>query len=75
LAFLFVGISQNITLPKANVKGGMPIMEALSKRQSLRNFDESKNLSNQQLSDLLWAANGINRPESGRKTAPSAVNW
>ncbi|MDR2835392.1 MAG: nitroreductase family protein [Bacteroidales bacterium] len=75
MAFLFVGISQNITLPKANVKGGMPIMEALSKRQSLRNFDESKNLSNQQLSDLLWAANGINRPESGRKTAPSAVNW
>jgi SagB-type dehydrogenase family enzyme len=27
------------------------------------------------LSNLLWAACGINRPESGRRTAPSAVNW
>jgi hypothetical protein len=26
------------------------------------------------ISDLLWAANGINRPESGKRTAPSARN-
>jgi len=32
-------------------------------------------LSEQTLSNLLWAAFGINRPESGRRTAPSALNW
>jgi SagB-type dehydrogenase family enzyme len=29
----------------------------------------------QELSNLLWAAFGINRPESGKRTAPSAMNW
>lgn len=29
----------------------------------------------QQLSNLLWAADGINRPESGKRTAPTAMNW
>jgi SagB-type dehydrogenase family enzyme len=27
------------------------------------------------LANLLWAANGINRPESGHRTAPSAKGW
>ena len=29
----------------------------------------------QVLSDMLWAAGGVNRPKSGKRTAPSAVNW
>lgn len=49
-------------------------MEALNDRQTKRDFSQQK-LSEQQLSDMLWAAFGINRPESGRRTAPSAVNW
>ena len=64
-----------IELPAPQTTGGMPLMEALSKRQSLRNYDSSKSLNPQMLSNLLWAANGINRPASGKRTAPSAVNW
>jgi len=52
---------------------GSNLMEAFQNRQSTRSF-ESRDLSLQDLSDLLWAGNGINRPESGKRTAPSAVN-
>ena len=48
-------------------------MEALSKRATGRDFDASRDLSPQQLSNLLWAAWGVNRPD-GRRTAPSAKN-
>ena len=72
---LTINAQTSIDLPKPKTTGGMPLMEALSKRQSLRDFDSKKELSLQMLSDLLWAANGINRPESGKRTAPSAVNW
>ena len=48
-------------------------MEAFQKRSSTNAY-QSRDLSLQDLSDLLWAANGINRPESGKKTAPSAMN-
>ncbi len=53
---------------------GKPLMEALNLRSSNRNFD-TKLLPMQELSNLLWAAFGINRPESGKRTAPSAMNW
>ena len=53
-------------------KGGMPLIEALSLRQSQRKFSTAE-LPQQLLSDLLWAAYGVNRPDSGR-TAPSALN-
>lgn len=48
-------------------------MQALEKRQATRDYVDKK-LDHQDLSDLLWAANGINRPESGKRTAPSAMN-
>ncbi|MFH2141292.1 MAG: SagB/ThcOx family dehydrogenase [Bacteroidota bacterium] len=63
-----------IKLPDPNMTGGMPLMEALKNRQTQRDFGK-KQMTIQQISDLLWAASGINRPESGKKTAPSAVNW
>jgi SagB-type dehydrogenase family enzyme len=75
IAFFCIQAQNNIELPAPQKTGGMPLMEALSKRQSLRNYDLSKSLSPQMLSNLLWAANGINRPTSGKRTAPSAVNW
>ena len=48
-------------------------MEALKNRSSGRDFAPEK-LSEQILSDMLWAAFGINRPDSGKRTAPSARN-
>lgn len=48
------------------------LMQALSDRKSQREFSD-KQISLEELSSLLWAANGINR-ENGRRTAPSAVN-
>jgi SagB-type dehydrogenase family enzyme len=60
-----------IALPRPHTEGGMPLMEALSKRTSTREYSPAS-LSPQLLSDLLWAAAGINRPESGKRTAPSA---
>ncbi len=48
-------------------------MQALSERQSLREFSLTA-LAAQTLSDLLWAAAGINREPVGGRTAPSAMN-
>ena len=47
---------------------GKPLMQALQLRQSIREFS-SRPLSIQHLSDLVWAAYGVNRP-SGDRTAP-----
>ena len=63
-----------IQLPRPRTEGGLPLMQALKARQTSRSFS-SKKLSNQVLSDLLWAACGVNRPDSGKRTAPSAMNW
>jgi nitroreductase len=65
--------AQSIDLPAPQKTGGMPLMEALAKRSTARAF-ESKELSPQQLASLLWAADGINRPD-GKRTAPSARNF
>ena len=65
--------AQNIDLPAPKKTGGMPLMEALAKRSTSRDFS-SKELSTQQLSSLLWAAFGINRPD-GKRTASSARNY
>ncbi len=62
-----------IALPKPDTSGGKPLMEALKLRRSTRSFGSEK-LSTQQISNLLWAAFGINRPD-GHRTAPSAMNW
>ena len=66
-------VIKSVQLPAPDKSGGKPLMEVLSKRQSIRNIS-SKEIPVQVLSNLLWAAFGINRPESGKKTAPSAVN-
>lgn len=60
-------------LPEPNKDGGKPLMTALNERCSTREFD-SKELSLQQISDLLWAANGVNRPGLKKRTAPTAMN-
>jgi nitroreductase len=60
-------------LPKPNMAGGMPLMEALKNRQTSRQFAD-KPIGDQVLSNLLWAACGVNRPD-GKRTAPTAMNW
>ncbi|MDP2854528.1 MAG: SagB/ThcOx family dehydrogenase [Smithellaceae bacterium] len=63
-----------IKLPPPDMKGGKPLMQCLKDRKTDRSFS-TKKLPVGVLSNLLWAACGINRPDSGKRTAPSAVNW
>jgi len=63
--------AQDIKLPAPQKTGGKPLMEALSLRQSTREFSD-KELSQQTLSNLLWAAYGFNRPD--KRVVPSANN-
>lgn len=64
----------DISLPAPRMEGGKPLLSALKERQSSRAF-AAKPLPLQLVSDLLWAAFGINRPDSGMRTAPSTRNW
>jgi SagB-type dehydrogenase family enzyme len=64
----------DIVLPAPHQVGGKPLMQALKERQSIRAYADKK-LPEQTIADLMWAAFGINRPDSGKRTAPSAQNW
>jgi SagB-type dehydrogenase family enzyme len=66
------GTVKSIELPKPKMEGGKPLMEALKERKTSREFSGEK-LPLQVLSNMLWAANGINRPD-GKRTAPTAMN-
>jgi SagB-type dehydrogenase family enzyme len=73
-AVVVAGDLKPIELPKPDMTGGMPLMQALKARHSSREFAPDT-LPLPVLSNLLWAACGINRPEDGKRTAPSAMNW
>lgn len=62
-----------IQLPKPELDKGKTLMECLQNRHTTRNFTSEK-LDNQKISNILWAANGLNRPEQNRYTAPTAMN-
>jgi len=64
-------VFDTIKLLKPDTLSGKPLMQAISRRKSDRQFD-SRNLSLRHLSDILWVANGINRPD-GKRTVASAV--
>ena len=66
-------VPETIQLNSPDLNRGLPVMKALSQRTSVKEFDTTS-LKLQDISDLLWTANGINRPESGKRTAPSALN-
>ena len=63
-----------VQLPTPQTDIGRPLMQVLKERSSNRDFSPEK-LPAQVLSNLLWAAFGVNRPNSGKRTAPSAMNW
>jgi SagB-type dehydrogenase family enzyme len=64
---------KSIALNPPDINSGLTVMQAFSKRSSASAFTSEK-LKLQDLSDLLWAANGINRLDSKKRTAPSAMN-
>ena len=64
----------DVVLPIPRMEGGKPLMQALKERQSSRTFSARK-LPVQVVADLLWATFGINRQDSGKRTAPSTRNW
>ncbi len=61
-----------IELPKPNVLGKMSLEESILKRRSERNFEKDKELTLEQLSQILWAAQGITDQSYGFRAAPSA---
>ena len=61
-----------VALPTPQTSGGKPLMQVLKERKSVRDFG-GEPLARQTISNLLWAAWGVNR-EDGRRTAPSASN-
>ena len=77
LAVPAVSQQAEIQLPKPQITAGMPLMQALAQRQTTRAFAD-KPLPLQTLSNLLWAAFGVNRPRDVKtglgRTAPSARN-
>jgi nitroreductase len=77
IASLTAAAQQPLQLPAPQTTGGKPLMQALAERRTTRAFRDEA-LSPQTLSDLLWAAFGVNRPRDVKpglgRTAPSAMN-
>ena len=63
-----------MVLPQPQMEQAATLMQSLQRRRSTREFSR-RPLPNDTLSTLLWAAFGINRHDSGGRTAPSAHNW
>lgn len=72
ILFSMTTMAQHITLPKVEKSNSTTLMQALENRHTGRDY-QPQALSAQQLSNLLWCANGINRKD-GKRTAPSARN-
>jgi SagB-type dehydrogenase family enzyme len=70
----FAGGESAIALPPPQTSDTVPLMQALRTRRSTREFS-LRALPQDVLSTLLWSAFGVNRPDSGGRTAPSAHNW
>jgi nitroreductase len=72
MGLVSAGAQEILKLPAPKTEGGMPLMQALKERKTAREFGPQK-LPLPVLSNLLWAAWGVNRPD-GHRTAPSARN-
>jgi hypothetical protein len=67
-----VATPQEVTLPTPVTKGTMSLEEAIAKRRSVRGF-HTQALTDQQIGQLLWAAQGTTDPATGHRAAPSAM--
>lgn len=67
--FLSAETAAVVKLLPPDQSGGQALMLTMQQRHTSRQMAEEA-LSDQQLSDLLWAAGGINRPEEGKATVP-----
>jgi len=65
--------AQEISLPAPATEGGVSLMEALGQRRSERHYTEGS-LTEAQLSKILWAANGVNRPAGAGQSGAKRVN-
>ena len=63
-----------IKLLPPDMKGGKSLMQSLQERKTSRSFSIKK-LPIEVISSLMWAACGVNRPDSGKRTSPTAMNW
>jgi len=77
--FYFVSFSiaaelSPIKLLPPDLKSGKSLMQSLQERKTSRSFS-TKKLPLEVISNLLWAACGVNRPDSGKRTSPTAMNW
>jgi nitroreductase len=66
--------TDTVTLPPPVFPAAAPLEQALQNRHSSRAYATAP-LTLHTLSALLWAGFGINRPDTGGRTAPSAHNW
>lgn len=74
LCMVMLAAAQEVRpLPKPDKKAKMTLFQALDRRESVREYSD-REIPERTLSNLLWAACGINRPGQGRITAPSAIN-
>lgn len=75
LTIISINAQQNevIKLKAPDMDRGSSVMKALENRKSTNEYSD-KMLSLDDLSDLLWSANGVNRPEEGKRTSASAMN-
>jgi nitroreductase len=64
--------AESVALPAPAKTGGMPLMQALAERKTIRDYKPGE-LDAATLSEILYAANGVNRPD-GKRTIPTAMN-
>ena len=67
-----VAEAAEVSLPQPQIENGVSVMQALSNRHTSRSFADTE-ITPAQLSHILWAANGVNRPESDGRTNPAAL--
>jgi nitroreductase len=72
LGSVAAGVAADLALPPRPAKSDVDVVKALEQRRTSREF-AATTLSPEDLSAILWAANGVNRPD-GRRTAPTAMN-
>ena len=63
--------AEEVVLPPPTTAGEMSVEETLAKRRSIRHF-RPQDLTLEQVGQLAWAAQGITKPDTGFRTAPSA---